>query len=44
MSKEALARFVKKGIHDERMCNQGDGGAEDVEIGKEMYRYSILSL
>ena len=34
LSKEALTRFVTKGIHDERMCRQDDGGAEDVEMGK----------
>nr|XP_042909820.1 glycoprotein-N-acetylgalactosamine 3-beta-galactosyltransferase 1 [Parasteatoda tepidariorum] len=34
LSKEAVKRFVQKGIPDGEKCRSDDGGAEDVEIGK----------
>jgi len=36
LSKEALKRFVEKGLNNTRLCRGGTQGAEDVEMGKCM--------
>lgn len=34
LSKEAVKRFIEKGLPDKNKCKQEPDGAEDVEIGK----------
>ena len=35
LSKEALKRFVEKGVHNSTICRKDNGGAEDVEMGNK---------
>lgn len=41
LSKEAVKRFVEKGIPDKEKCRQDHGGAEDVEIGICLERVGV---
>ena len=37
LGREALRRFVVNGINNASICNQGDGGDEDVNFGKNFH-------
>jgi len=43
LSKEALVRFVEKGLEDSSLCRAGSKGAEDVEMGKCMENLGVLA-
>jgi glycoprotein-N-acetylgalactosamine 3-beta-galactosyltransferase len=43
MSKEAVIRFVEKGIPNKENCRQDSGGFEDLEIGKCLEKIGVLA-
>lgn len=43
LSREALVRFVERGIPDSKMCRQSASGAEDVEMGKCMEHLGVVA-
>ncbi len=43
LSKEALRRFVDKGVRGESPCRKDEQGAEDVEMGKCMQKLEVIN-
>ncbi|XP_005092719.1 glycoprotein-N-acetylgalactosamine 3-beta-galactosyltransferase 1 [Aplysia californica] len=43
LSKEALRRFVTRGLGEEQHCRKDDGGAEDVEVGKCLSKVGVYA-
>jgi len=43
LSKEALVRFVEKGLNNATLCRGGSQGAEDVEMGKCMENLGVIA-
>jgi len=43
LSKEAMIRFVEKGLNNSTLCRGGSEGAEDVEIGKCMHNLGVVA-
>lgn len=43
LSKEAMRRFVERGIDDARYCFQGHDSPEDVELGNCMERLDVVA-
>ncbi|KAL3831301.1 hypothetical protein ACJMK2_023071 [Sinanodonta woodiana] len=41
LSKEALQRFIEKGINNPANCRQDEGGAEDLEMGKCLEKVGV---
>ncbi|GFO50356.1 glycoprotein-n-acetylgalactosamine 3-beta-galactosyltransferase 1 [Plakobranchus ocellatus] len=41
LSKEALIRFITKGVDDPEVCRKGDKGVEDLEMGKCLERLGV---
>lgn len=44
LSREAVRRFVEKGIANKTNCRQDGGGAEDVEIGKCLEKIGVKAM
>lgn len=43
LSKEALKRFVEKGMTNPKICRGGHAGSEDVELGKCMMNLNVIA-
>uniref|UniRef100_A0A1A9UIV5 Glycoprotein-N-acetylgalactosamine 3-beta-galactosyltransferase 1 n=1 Tax=Glossina austeni TaxID=7395 RepID=A0A1A9UIV5_GLOAU len=43
LSKEALRRFIEKGLTNPKICSNKNGGAEDVEIGKCLEALGVMA-
>ena len=41
LSKEALTRFITKGVDNPEICRMGGGGAEDLEMGRCLERLGV---
>lgn len=43
LSKEALKRFVEQAIPDKNNCNAGNGGREDLEMGRCLSNVNVIA-